>query len=236
MKYLTSLMVCMILISVAQGQMVIKNSTNTEIVRITSSGNVGIGTTNPLEKLCVSGNVRVTDTGNLGVANLGGSGDVWIRADNTGVLYKSTLGPGPSVRMKAYNDTALLLPAGTWDRVEWNRELYDSHDAFANNEFTAPITGWYHIRIRLSVSRSAVTVYVTKNGYNYAQIVIQCDFGNISAAFAEDVLELQQNDVLRVYTLVAAGEDAYLEGPGDDPTFKAPNWYAYNYFSVMSMF
>ncbi len=236
MKHVTILVFCLIMITDAHAQLVIKNSSNQELSRITHSGNVGIGTTNPTDKLTVAGNTRVTGTGTLGVAGLGGSGEVWIKSDNNGVLFKSVPAPGPSVRIKAYCDNNQILAAETWDWVEFNQEMYDSHNAFSGNQFTTPVTGFYHIRIRLTVSRSAVAVYLTKNGANNQSIIVQPDFGNVSSVFVEDIVELTAGDWLRVYAYTSAGEDATLMSPGSLPQYRAPNWSSYHYFEVISLF
>jgi len=68
-------------------------TSNTERMRIDSSGNVGIGTSGPSEKLDVFGNVRIGGAGNLEtdtklyVANTGGDAYLQIKgADSTGTV------------------------------------------------------------------------------------------------------------------------------------------------------
>lgn len=73
---------------------------NTEQMRITSSGKVGIGNTVPAEKLEVTGNARIT--------GLAGSGIVLAEADSSGTLQK-----------KPYsgNATDVLTGNGNWTPV-----------------------------------------------------------------------------------------------------------------------
>ena len=85
---------------------------NAETVRITSTGDVGIGTTSPTVKLDVNGDIKgtnITASGTVTVGNFGGS---------TNVMVKPTLtaGVGQIVPLFHYStgQPTVLLPAGTW--------------------------------------------------------------------------------------------------------------------------
>jgi len=55
-----------------------------------TSGNVGIGTTNPTAKLHVVGTTGLISTGSTQLSSLGGAGAVFVMADNSGNLYTAT--------------------------------------------------------------------------------------------------------------------------------------------------
>jgi len=65
-----------------------QNATATQLMRITNTGNVGIGLTNPGAKLDISGTLlnSLATTHSL----LGGSGNIVVMADNTGALYATS--------------------------------------------------------------------------------------------------------------------------------------------------
>lgn len=65
----------------ASNQYIAFTTSGTEAMRIVSSGYVGIGTSNPSQKLEVNGNMRVA-----GGINAGGGGNAWFTATNLGNL------------------------------------------------------------------------------------------------------------------------------------------------------
>jgi hypothetical protein len=58
---LTLLTISLATVSIARAQLMIKNSAQAEIMRLTTTGNVGIMTTNPTSRLAVNGGVSVGD-------------------------------------------------------------------------------------------------------------------------------------------------------------------------------
>jgi hypothetical protein len=83
-----------------------------ERMRITSAGNVGIGTTNPSARLHVVGASGIINTGVTQFTPLGGAGNVLVMADNTGTLY-SVSSPSGSVILPAGTSGATLRHDGT---------------------------------------------------------------------------------------------------------------------------
>ncbi len=93
MKILSILFCFIILFTVAgSAQMVITNTDETELMRVTNDGKVGIGTSTPDAGLHVA-------KGGAKIQNLGQHGDVPVMADNTGMLY-----PKSHIYVRAYAD------------------------------------------------------------------------------------------------------------------------------------
>jgi len=82
---------------------------NQERLRITSTGNVGIGLTNPGAKLDLSGEVNYLKTAGVQSTILGSSGNVMVMADNSGNLYSVT----PSTFFSTSTAAFLPLAGGT---------------------------------------------------------------------------------------------------------------------------
>lgn len=80
--YLTFLSVILAMVSIAQAQLIVKSSSQSEILRITSTGNVGIMTTNPISRLVVSGGGSV------------GAGYAQIAAPVNGLIVEGNVGIG----------------------------------------------------------------------------------------------------------------------------------------------
>ena len=106
-------------------------SNGNESVRVTGSGNVGIGTSSPQAKLDVNGSVRIND-------GTQGAGKV-LTSDGFGT--GSWQGP---IACSATNTSNTSFPAGIAD-VIYSNELYDYGNSYdtLTGIFTAPITGIY---------------------------------------------------------------------------------------------
>ncbi|MEB3310777.1 MAG: hypothetical protein VKJ02_11140 [Snowella sp.] len=104
----------------------------TEIMRLKPSGNVGIGTTTPSEKLEISGNLKVT--GSLTADNriiAGGSDIYFTQTDHTHTAFGNTTGYAAIENASSHNALMILGRAGTpegrcvklWDYLEVNGNL-----------------------------------------------------------------------------------------------------------------
>ena len=163
-----------------------------EAMRITSTGNVAIGTTSPFAKLCVIGSAGVnsimTETsaffgqsngiligsdgtdGLLGVGNSGTKLSLLSRSD--GVYSKAlTIDSGGRVTMSAqpcfyaytYSNTTQGI-VKTFDNIETNVGSYYNN---TNGRFTAPVAGIYEFRagyIGVQSSDTVTRLKFFKNG------------------------------------------------------------------------
>jgi hypothetical protein len=82
--YLTLLSIILAMVSLSQAQILVKNSLQSEILRITSTGQVGIMTTNPASRVAVNGGVSV------------GAGYEQLTAPANSLIIESALGIGVS--------------------------------------------------------------------------------------------------------------------------------------------
>lgn len=96
------------------------STTSNELMRIKGTGNVGIGTTNPTEKLEVNGKIKITDgtqgNGKVLVSDINGTG-TWTTTNSikpavTGVFAGG--GGNPNSTTSVYCNTYIDLPPGKW--------------------------------------------------------------------------------------------------------------------------
>ena len=98
----------------------VNSTTSNELMRIKGTGNVGIGTTNPTEKLEVNGKIKITDgtqgNGKVLVSDANGTG-TWTTTNSikpavTGVFAGG--GGNPNSTTSVYCNTYIDLPPGKW--------------------------------------------------------------------------------------------------------------------------
>jgi trimeric autotransporter adhesin len=94
--YLTLFSLSLAMVSVSQSQFILKNSAQSEILRITTTGNVGVMTTNPSARLAVNGGMSI------------GADYAQVAAPTNGMIVQSVVGIG------AGNSTAyaFCVPVG----------------------------------------------------------------------------------------------------------------------------
>jgi len=124
-----------------------------ETMRITSSGNVGIGTTAPSQKLHISGNMRLTGAfrdrlNSQGAANYvltstGSNGTQWVDASGSSIIGGPylPLSAGPSypltnnLYLKTTNDASIAREEIIWQTSQGtNRSFIRVGGSYANND------------------------------------------------------------------------------------------------------
>jgi hypothetical protein len=109
-----------------------------EVMRITPSGDLGIGTTNPGAKLEVAGQVKIT-------GGSPGAGKV-LTSDATGLATWQT--PSVPVNFRATMSANQATVAGAYTTVNFNTVAYNNNGTFTASQFTAPSAGLYHFDLR----------------------------------------------------------------------------------------
>jgi hypothetical protein len=150
-------------------------STNaTERMRVSSDGNVGIGTRNPSCALDVNGTVKSTTihcTGNVGIGTANPSVALHVvgTVKNTNPVFEVSYSTTPPV-------VGFTASAG---ELVWNSETLDTAGAFntGNGRFTAPVAGVYFFSANLFFTISGNTAnnsygfwYFAKNGAQSSQV------------------------------------------------------------------
>lgn len=121
------------------------NVTTQDVITLDNFGKVGIGNSNPLAKLHVTGNMRVDA--------LAGYGNVGLYVDNLG-----TVSADVQVAFSAKsNVNTTSIPFAIQTTVPFNTEDYDLASMYNNStyEFNAPLNGIYHFDC--AVTFAAVT-------------------------------------------------------------------------------
>jgi hypothetical protein len=159
------------------------SATGNELLRITSTGSVGIGTTSPTQKLDINGSVRIA-TGNilyLGAARLYESTDLYIRSGSSIINYQ---GSGGGAGYHNFNNgqfyinssgnvgVGLTNPAVKLD-VAGGMNLTDRQYTLSGNVRTFENVAQYYNGSTPTTGTIAVTIANTPNIMLEAEIVIQ---------------------------------------------------------------
>lgn len=141
----------------------------TEVIRVNSSGNVGIGTTNISAKLTLSGGgsnaLDLRDGGDIKLFNAGNSGSIHIYCDDDTTLTVGgalvvTQQPG-FVAFSTANQDPTSATKIRYQDTTYNRGYPSVHYSTTNSRFTAPVTGLYTFNVRTWFAPSLTgTIYV----------------------------------------------------------------------------
>ena len=113
------------------------------------------------------------------------------------------------------------IPSGVWTLVTFDTELYDQNNEFSNNNYTAPLSGWYQIITSIYVTDNGAADYRTRlyvNGVSsgYASFFTTYTTGTDFTILNTAIIHLNQNDVVGLYFLntLAAGTTDIYHGEG----------------------
>ena len=145
------------------------NTTPTERMRITSGGNVGIGTSSPTETLTLAGSARITGqasnfgTGtrgvNIDVITSSGNGRIYM-VDGTGTAGDLLLGTASTERMRITSGGQLGL--GVVPQTWWSSRK--AIEVFNGGAYAGVNAGWLEMWGNSYLDSAAATKYL-QNGY-----------------------------------------------------------------------
>jgi hypothetical protein len=170
-----------------------------------SNGNVGIGQTNPVAKLDISGAVKIAD-------GTQGSGKV-LTSDASGVA--SWHAPGTFIAFKANTIAIQAIPSSINTVVNFPSVEYNDGSAYnsGTGAFTAPSSGLYHFDVNLSENGVAGGEYlfVMVNGVNKGGTVLCCTTNPLSLNCSVN-LKLNVGDIVNVQTYAFAATSTVYAG------------------------
>ncbi|HVY72769.1 MAG TPA: hypothetical protein VG984_01805 [Candidatus Paceibacterota bacterium] len=173
-----------------------------------STGNFGIGTTSPLAKLDVFGNVTLSGSSrylNFGATSTAGIGSTgYGLRDNAGVLeFKNSGGSWQGVSSVATsgpafsvdkNGTDQTISTATYTPLTWSHEIFDTNNNFdtGTGRFTPTVPGKYLIKLNVYCGAvSSCYAGIAKNGSALANIVSQTGSqGNVTIATAVAIVDM----------------------------------------------
>jgi hypothetical protein len=133
-------------------------------------------------------------------------------------LGTNVVGNGPAFR--AWNSTSVNVPSGTFTKLLFQTEDFDTNSNFANSRFTATVAGYYIINGAVAwpnaVTSGAIIIY--KNGLAYASgVVINASTTRNSV---HDIVNLNVGDYVELYAYHSTGSDRITSAQSFDTYFS----------------
>ena len=130
--------------------------------------------------------------------------------DGTGIagLYKNLLTADSNpYKFSAYRNAAATTGAGSFAKITFDTELYDTNNNFATGTYTAPVTGFYQFSVGVQLSPGGVSRECAAEIYKNGAAVNRIGDGTSTAdmGFAGGVLlSLTAADTIDVYAYGSA--------------------------------
>jgi hypothetical protein len=199
----------------------IDDNGNATAITIDSSENVGIGTTSPSYKLDVASHIQIRAGESLRLQNVAGSSAATISCDGAGTNSDLSFKTANTERIKIDTSGRVTKPYQTYFHVmspgsqsvaanaytgfTLNNEISDVGGNFANNKFTAPVTGVYSLTINVRYDN-------LKNNASYYNTSIGTSNRNYGQLFSLNAFDADVNQWVFTMNVIAdmdAGDEAY---------------------------
>ena len=171
-----------------------------ELMRIKGSGNVGIGTTTPNQKLSVVGTIEST------------SGGFKFPDNTTQTTAAGGVSPSFSVHKNGTNQTVVTT---TFTKITWSTEEWDINNNFAGDKFTPTVAGKYMLSAGAewltNPDNHVISIY--KNGSQYKNTGMNIASVSTASNWVSAVVDANgTTDYFEVYIYQASGSDKTLNG------------------------
>jgi len=209
---------------------VVTDTTPTERLRITSDGNVGIGTSSPSTSLHLKDNATAANTkltversslsytGEYAASHCGSvtnnefeihtNNTLRIKIDSSG---RVTMPSQPCVSARAYLGTA--IPVNTVTLIPLDSERFDIGNNLASSTFTAPVTGKYLYTytlyfVDIDNAATSLGVQVVTSNKQYEQWITPDHIANSDFSYtatSSQVADMDANDTLQYKCYTGGG-------------------------------
>ena len=185
------------------------HTNNTQRMRITNAGDVGIGTSVPTEKLDVIGNIKLRGTNNLTIGSTGSGGDFslssgirgynfsnnngdLLRIDSTGNIGIGTTAPTRNLEIVAQDGAYLRLSSANTDTS--TGALIGSLEYKSSDSDSPRVVSSINSIIKDVYGRSADLIFSTaQTNQNNAERMRITDTGNVGIGTASPAAKLDVN-------------------------------------------
>ena len=161
---------------------------------------VGIGTTNPQEKLEVNGKIRMTDTnqalGKVMTSDTNGTATWQDGTSNFSMVSAKIVNGGLDYTTDASND---------WEKLKFNSEDFDTNNEFnvVSNTFTAQKAGYYKVEAQFVSELSNLTnqfgIGIYKNGFIFTENSYNHSGAGLIVRRISKLIYLAVNDTISIY-------------------------------------
>lgn len=175
-----------------------------EMMRVTATGSVGIGTTSPANLLTVTGTIQTT------------AGGIKYPDGNTQVQAFQT------INASYYSNSSTSVPSDTFTTMTFGTKFFDSNNAFSGTTFTAPVEGIYHFHAQggfVQIDPSIpIGARLLKNGsttYGYTSVRSQAIGSDVTLA-CDALISLAAGDTVVFQTYQATGSSKSSRSDSSD--------------------
>jgi hypothetical protein len=113
------------------------------------------------------------------------------------------------------------VPSQNWEKITFDSISFDTHSAFSNGKFTAPVEGYYNIQSQITAKidpgsfQKYEVISIYKNGTLYSQGSIGYGINDdpyYSKSGVSDLVYLQKDDYLEIYIKCVSGDRDAIGG------------------------
>lgn len=149
-------------------------------------------------------NTIVNDyNGGITASNLASNAVTTVKITDANVTPAKWTNP---YKFRAYRNAAANTSSGTFAKVSFDTENYDSNSNFASGTYTAPVAGFYQFNaaIQFSTSSSSFVVSLYKNGSEISRGSRGKASADLFGGTVSDILQLSASDTVEVYVFCSS--------------------------------